>query len=68
MEYIQLGLERFKQEHGSEGPVPRRPAGNSRQVSSPIIFTSTKTVVVADDTMRAQRLITGFEGGAFVDA
>jgi capsular exopolysaccharide synthesis family protein len=37
-------------------------------VSTPIVYTSTKTVEVDDDTMRAQRLITGFEGGAFVDA
>jgi Mrp family chromosome partitioning ATPase len=68
MEYLQQGLERFKQEHGSEGAVPRRSAGNSYPVPSPIVYTSTKTVEVTDDTMRAQRLITGFEGGAFVDA
>ncbi len=68
MEYLQQGLERFKQEHGSEGSLPRCAAGNSRPVSSPIVYTSTKTVEVTDDTMRAQRLITGFEGGAFVDA
>ena len=68
MEYLQQGLERFKQEHGSEGSVPRRAAGNSRPVSSPIVYTSTKTIEVTDDTMRTQRLITGFEGSAFVDA
>jgi capsular exopolysaccharide synthesis family protein len=37
-------------------------------VPPPIVYTATKTVEVTDDTMRAQRLITGFEGGAFVDA
>jgi Mrp family chromosome partitioning ATPase len=68
MEYLQQGLERFKQEHGSEGQAPRRSAGNSHPVPPPIIYSSTKTVDVTDDTMRAQRLITGFEGGAFVDA
>jgi Mrp family chromosome partitioning ATPase len=68
MEYLQQGLERFKQEHGSEGPTPRRSTGNSRPVPPPIVYTSTRTVEVTDDTMRAQRLITGFEGGAFVDA
>jgi protein-tyrosine kinase len=68
MEYLQQGLERFKQEHGSEGQAPRRSAGNSHPVPPPIIYSSTKTVEVTDDTMRAQRLITGFEGGAFVDA
>jgi protein-tyrosine kinase len=68
MEYLQQGLERFKQEHGSEGPVPRRSAGHSHPVPPPIVYSSTKTVELTDDTMRAQRLITGFEGGAFVDA
>ena len=68
MEYLQQGLERFKQEHGSEGSAPRRAAASSRPVTSPIVYTSTKTIEVTDDTMRAQRLITGFEGGAFVDA
>jgi Mrp family chromosome partitioning ATPase len=68
MEYLQQGLERFKQEYGSEGPVPRRSAGHSHPAAPPIVYTSTKMVEVTDETMRAQRLITGFEGGAFVDA
>src|SRR5262245_54901440 len=68
MEYLQQGLERFKQEHRSEGPTPRPSTGNSHPVPPPIIYTLTKTVEVTYDTMRAQRLITGFEGGAFVDA
>jgi Mrp family chromosome partitioning ATPase len=37
-------------------------------VLPPIVYTSTRTVELTDETMRAQRLITGFEGGAFVDA
>lgn len=68
MEYLQQGLERFKQEHGSERVSPR-PAG--RPVPSapqPIIYTSTRNVEITDEMMRAQRLIAGFEGGAFVDA
>lgn len=68
MEYLQQGLERFKQEHGSENSMPRRSAGSSRPVPSPIVYTSTKMVEVTDETMRVQRLITGFEGGTFVDA
>lgn len=68
MEYLQQGLERFKQEHRSERQTPRRSAGNSHPVPSPIVYTTTKTVEVTDDTMRAHRLITGFEGGAFVDS
>ena len=34
MEYLQQGLERFKQEHGSEGPAPRRSAGHSHPVAA----------------------------------
>lgn len=68
MEYLQHGLERFKQEHTSDGAPPRRTAGSPRPAPPPIAYTSTKTVELTDDTMRAQRLITGFEGGAFVDA
>lgn len=68
MEYLQQGLERFKQEHGSERTSPRHAAGSTSSVLSPIVYTSTRTVELTDETMRAQRLITGFEGGAFVDA
>lgn len=68
MEYLQQGLERFKQEHGSERTSPRHAAGSTSSVLPPIVYTSTKTVELTDETMRAQRLITGFEGGAFVDA
>jgi capsular exopolysaccharide synthesis family protein len=68
MDYLQHALERFKQLHGSAQESSRRQAPDPRVVSAPIVYTSTKTVEVDDDTMRAQRLITGFEGGAFVDA
>jgi Mrp family chromosome partitioning ATPase len=68
MEYLQQGLERFKQEHGSEVPPQRRQAGAPRSVPPPIVYSSTKTVELTDETMRTQRLICGFEGGAFVDA
>jgi len=68
MEYLQQGLERFKQEHGPEGTPQKRHAGAPRAVPPPIVYTSTKTVELTDETMRTQRLITGFEGGAFVDA
>ena len=68
MEYLQQGLERFKQEHRSERPIPRHSAEHSHTTLSPIVYTTTKTVEMTDDTMRAHRLITGFEGGAFVDA
>ena len=68
MEYLQQGLERFKEEHRSEGSYPRHTAGSTPPTPPPIVYTSTKTVEISDQTMRSQRLITGFEGGAFVDA
>ena len=68
MEYLQQGLERFKQEYGSEGASPRHAAGSTPPVPPPIVYTSTRTVELTDQMMRAQRLITGFEGGTFVDA
>ena len=68
MEYLQQALERFKQQYGPEGTPPRRPAGVQRPVPPPIVYTSTKTVELNDHAMRAQRLITGYEGGPFVDA
>ena len=68
MEYLQQGLERFKEEYGAEGAPPRRHTGAPRPVPPPIVYTSTKTIELTDHTLRAQRLITGFEGGAFVDA
>jgi Mrp family chromosome partitioning ATPase len=37
-------------------------------VPPPIVYTSTKTVELADQTMRAHHLIAGYEGGLFVDA
>jgi len=68
MEYLQQGLERFKQQHGSEGPPPRRPAREPQLVPPPIVYTFTKTVDLTGHMMRTGRLITGYEGGAFVDA
>lgn len=68
MEYLQQGLERFKQQYGSEESPPRRPAREPQLVPSPIVYTSTKTVELTGHMMRTGRLITGYEGGAFVDA
>jgi capsular exopolysaccharide synthesis family protein len=68
MEYLQQAVDRFKQQEGSETASPRRPPGEARQVPPPIIYSSTKTVELADHTMRDLRLITGYEGGPFVDA
>lgn len=68
MEYLQQGLERFMQDHLSEKKSPLRSAGSPRPVLPPIVYTSTRTVELTDQTMRAHNLIAGYEGGAFVDA
>src|SRR4029077_15868803 len=68
MEYLQQGLERFKQQQGSEAPPLRRPAREPQLVPPPIVYTSTKTVDLTGHMMRTGRLITGYEGGPFVDA
>jgi protein-tyrosine kinase len=68
MEYLQQAVERFKQQQGSEAATHRRPVGEGRRVPPPIIYTATRTVELADHTLRDQRLITGYEGGPFVEA
>lgn len=68
MEYLQQALERFKQQYGAEGMAPKRPAGAPAPVPPAIVYTATKTVELTEHTMRAQRLITGCEGGPFLDA
>jgi capsular exopolysaccharide synthesis family protein len=67
MEYLQQAVDRFKQQQGSDTAGRRGPAGEVRQVPPPIVYTSTKTVELAD-TLRDRRLITGYEGGPFVNA
>ncbi len=68
MEYLQQGLERFMQDHLSERKSPLRSAGSPRPVLPPIVYTSTRTVELTDQTMREHNLIAGYEGGQFVDA
>jgi Mrp family chromosome partitioning ATPase len=68
MDFVQQAMERFKHRPGDDGARPQRSTGAAPSAASPVIYTSTRTVELTDDTMRAQRLITGFEGGPFVDA
>lgn len=68
MEYLQQALERFQQQHARDKTSPRETAGRPRSAPPPIVYSSTRTVELSDDTMRSHRLITGFEGGPFVDA
>jgi protein-tyrosine kinase len=68
MDFVQQAMERFKHRPGDDGAGPQRSTGAAPSAASPVIYTSTRTVELTDDTMRAQRLITGFEGGPFVDA
>ncbi len=66
MEYLQQALERFK--HETEELARRRPEAERRSVPPPIVYSSSKIVELSDHAMRANRLITGYEGGPFVDA
>ncbi len=68
MDFIQQAMERFNRRPGEDGAGPQRPVGSAPSATPPVVYSSTRTVELADDTMRAQRLITGFEGGPFVDA
>lgn len=68
MEYLQQAVDRFKQQQGSDTATPRRLTGEERHIPPPIVYRSTKTIELADQTLRDQRLITGYEGGPFVDA
>ena len=68
MEYLQQGLERFRQEHIADAKPPQRQAGSSKPLLAPIVYTATKTIELTDHTMRTQHLIAGYEGGPFVDS
>ena len=68
MEYLQQGLERFRQEHVSDAKPPQRQAGSPKPLLPPIVYTATKTIELTDHTMRTQHLIAGYEGGPFVDS
>jgi protein-tyrosine kinase len=68
MEYVQQALERFKQQGGSEHAASRPSSGDPRVLPPSIVYSSTKTLEIAVETLRVQRLIIGYEGGPFVDA
>ena len=68
MEYLQQAMERFKQQGVSDAATPRRPTDETRHVPPPIVYTSTKTIELTEQTLRDQRLISGYDGGPFVDA
>lgn len=68
MDFVQQAMERFMRQPGdsSNGSTPPKPPAGSGVV--PVVYTATRTVELTDDTMRARRLLTAFEGGPFVDA
>ncbi|NGZ94719.1 MAG: exopolysaccharide biosynthesis protein [Nitrospira sp. WS110] len=68
MEYLQQAQERLKQQSGSAGSGVHRPADQSVTQSPPLIYSSTKAISLSKQLMRDHRLITGYEGGAFVDS
>lgn len=68
MEYLQQAQERFKQQSGSAGPGARGSAVHSATHAPPLIYSSTRTISLSEQLMRDHRLISGHDGGAFVDA
>jgi protein-tyrosine kinase len=67
MEYLQHAQERFKQQYGSSGTHSGRPIGDVRR-QAPIVYSATRAITLSDQVVRANRLITGFGEGPFVDA
>jgi len=68
MDFVQQAMERFMRCSREERAGSYSSSGATPSASPPVIYTSTKTVELNNETMRMQRLITGFEGGPFVDA
>lgn len=68
MEYLQQAQERLKQQSGPAGSGGYRSADHSMTQAPPLIYSSTKGISLSEQLMRDHRLITGYEGGAFVDA
>lgn len=68
MDFVQHAMERFTRRAGDEDTASQRSAGSATSGTPPVVYTTTRTVELSHDAMRVQRLITGLEGGAFVDA
>ena len=67
MEELSHAVERFKQ---SRRDMPRGGDGGmgGRSVPPPIIYTRTRIVECAEDTLRGHRVLSGMEGGLFADS
>lgn len=68
MEYLQRAQERLKQQYGGTDQDIHRRAGHSLVPTRPLVYSSTRSIPLSEDVMRAHRLIVGHEEGAFVDA
>lgn len=68
MEYLQRAQERLKQQYGATEQDGHRRIGHSLVHTRPIVYSSTRSIPLSEDVMRAQRLIVGHEEGPFVDA
>lgn len=68
MEYLHQAQERFKRQNGSLGHEQHRSARNSLSQTPPIVYSSTRTISLPDQAIRAYPLIAGSEEGEFVDA
>ncbi|MBX3302523.1 MAG: CpsD/CapB family tyrosine-protein kinase [Nitrospira sp.] len=68
MEYLQQAQERFRQQSGSVGSGLHRPSEHLSTQAPPLVYSSTRRLELSEQAMRAHRLITGYDEGAFVDA
>jgi len=68
VDFVLQAMERFTGRPENEGMRTKQSGGATASGTPPILYTSTRTVELNNDIVRAQRLITGFEEGPFVDA
>ncbi|NGZ96171.1 MAG: exopolysaccharide biosynthesis protein [Nitrospira sp. WS110] len=70
MEWFQAALDRYKQQQQPQKRPPtapgRGPSGRTAPV--PIVYTRTRSLHIPESVLRERRILSGFEGGPFVDA
>lgn len=71
MEWFQAALDRYKQQQHHHQSPPRSGPGRTqpiRAIPATIVYTRTRSVQIPEPVLREQRILSGFEGGPFVDS
>lgn len=71
MEWFQAALDRYKQQQHHHQSPPRSGPGRTqpiRAIPATIVYTRTRSVQISEPVLREQRILSGFEGGPFVDS